>query len=233
MQPIDYLNDVIKPTVKVRFISKRRSEVFYRFDMDNDVQLKNINCNYVFSLPSSKNNNNHLILIDYDKGCFNKDSIKSLFNYIESNNINISDVILNTKPHKLHLFIPLLKYVIKDRGNVIIQMNESEFEPFKDEICEWDWYTYFIVTRGTKDVLLYSRSLKYDKLTAPKCDTYDVTSSIVDNVPTTSGCGDQFLAEIIFCYLYNNYSIENSIISSIIKMKQNIIDLNNKLFNCN
>jgi hypothetical protein len=75
MQPIDYLSDVIEPTVKIRFYSKDKKEVFYRFDRDNTVELRNINCDYLFSTVD-----NSLILIDYDKvrkrehSCYDKDS---------------------------------------------------------------------------------------------------------------------------------------------------------------
>ena len=225
MQPIDYLNDVIKPTVKVRFISKRRSEVFYRFDMDNDVQLKNINCNHVFSQSTSKNNSNHLILIDYDKGCFNKDSVKSLFNYIDNNNIKVDNVFLNTKPHKLNMFIPLLDLVKSKNGTVCIQFNEGEFIPVKAEIERSMWWNYIIVTRGTKDIMLYDLFNSVQTKT-----TFDIKESIVNDVPTTSGCGDIFFANVIYNYLYNKFDMNQSITKTIDVMKQKIINLNHKLF---
>jgi hypothetical protein len=133
MQPIDYLSDVIEPTVKIRFYSKNKKEVFYRFDRDNTVELRNINCDYLFSTVD-----NSLILIDYDKGYINSESIVSLFDYINDNCVKISSLFLNTKPHKISIFKELLNFLhYKYNCKTIIQLNEFEYEPIKDIINDY------------------------------------------------------------------------------------------------
>lgn len=219
MQPIDYINDVLEPTVKIRFYSKSHKRIFYRFDRDNTKLIKNINCNHLFSTVD-----NVLLLIDYDKGIFSEDSIVSLYDYIFNNDIKIETVFLNTKPHKLHLFKELFKFLKLNKScDIIIQLNEFEFEPVKDVIDNLDW-TYLIVTRGTKDIHLYTKYIMQGET------VFDISDSIINDIPTTSGCGDIFFSQVMFNYLYNSLSIENSIQSAVNNMKNILYSLNDKLF---
>jgi len=219
MLPIDYLNDVIEPTVKIRFYSKDKKEVFYRFDRDNTVELKNINCDYLFSTV-----NNSLILIDYDKGYINSESIISLFDYIDNNGIKISSLFLNTKPHKIHIFKEFLDFLYnKYNCKIIIQLNEFEYKPIKNIIDEYSW-SHLIVTRGIKSIHLYNKEITIEKI------DIDISESLVEDIPTTSGCGDIFFSQIIYYYLYNKADILKSIKYAVSNMISHLNDLNHKLF---
>lgn len=223
MQPIDYISDIIKPTVKVRFYSKDKKEVFYRFDMDNDVQLKNINCSNLFNKRIGGINN--LILIDYDKGYLNKYSIKTLFDYIDETGTIVKNLFLNTKPHKIKYYKKLIT-LLKEKFDccITIQLNEFEYEPIKTELSEYNWDN-LIITRGTKPIQLHIKNNDIDII-----EDINIKKSIILDIPTTSGCGDMLLSGIIYSYLYKGYDILESVKSSVSEMKQNIIDLNNKLF---
>ncbi len=219
MQPIDYLNDVIKPTVKIRFISKENKEVYYRFDNDNDVQMRNINCSHLFE----KTVENNLVLIDYNKGYLNKSTIRSLMDYITTNNISFRHMFLNTKPDNITNFKEILGVFKRLGTKVHIQLNEFEYEPIKDVLDGDDYYwSTIIVTRGTKSILL-KESGKVD-------DEIDISGTLVDDVYTTSGCGDLMLSGIIYAILYKNVDIKSAIEFSISKMKESIVNLNIDLF---
>jgi len=225
MQPIDYIRDNIQPTVKVRFFSKKRKEVFYRFDMDNNIQLRNINCSQIFTTPYKTNN---LILIDYDKGYFNKHSTKSLSDYIETG-VNISTLFLNTKPHKIELYKDIIHNLRNNYDcKTIIQLNESEFEPIKDELlADYDW-EYIIVTRGTKSIQLYIK-IENDRNTWTMLDI-SIGYSLVNDIPTTSGAGDIFFSQVIYYYLYFHKNIKAAIDYAVLNMKSHLFELNYKLF---
>lgn len=220
MEPIDFIHDIIKPTVKIRFYSSVSGEVYFRFDHDNNIELKNINCNNLFSTAT-----NDIIIIDYDKGYFNKKSIDTLFDTIYTNNIKINNLFLNTKPANLELYTELLNYLYKDVGcNITIQLNEYEFEPVKDILLsnEISW-SNIIVTRGKNDIHLYDRY-------KPTYTSIDISDAIIDDVHTTSGCGDVFLANVIYYNLYHHKDILESILITTKHMKNIIYDLNKRIF---
>jgi hypothetical protein len=220
MEPIDFIHDILKPTVKMRFYSSANGEVYFRFDHDNHISLKHINCNNLFSCGT-----NDIIIVDYDKGYFNKKSIDSLYETIYTDNININNVFLNTKPENLILYKELLNYLYNTLGcNITIQLNEYEFEPVKDillsNVIMW---TNIIVTRGKGDIHLYN---KYK----PSYTSIDISDTIIDNVHTTSGCGDLFLANIIYYNLYEHMEIHDAIIHTKQYMKNMISNLNKRIF---
>lgn len=219
MKPIDYLNDVIKPTVKIRFISKKNKQVYYRFDRDNDVQMRNINCSHLFE----RNIENNLVLIDYNKGYLNKSTLNSLVDYITTHEIKFKHLFLNTKPDNISNFVELL-HTCDIRGTQVhIQLNEHEYEPIKKLFTSGEYYfTSLIVTRGTKPVWLFDNRGGFKEI--------DISDSLVDGVYTTSGCGDMFLANIIYSTLYRETNMVDSIMFSIRNMKDMIIQLNEDLF---
>jgi len=222
MRPIYYLNDTIKPTVKFRFYSKKQNKIFYRFDIDNDIKMKHINCNYAF-----KEKNNSLILIDYDKGYFTEESIKNLLNDIIYNEWKIDTLFLNTKPHKILYFKELIsKLKSVYNTETIIQLNEKEYEPVKDLIYAYD-YKYLIITRGIKDIIYFDNSNEKEI----KEFKIDISHTIINNINTTSGCGDIFMSMVMYYYIFVEKDISKSINFSIANMKSKIIKLNNKLFN--
>lgn len=220
MRPIYYLNDIIKPTVKFRFYSKEQNKVFYRFDIDNDINMKHINCNYAF-----KEKDNSLILIDYDKGYFTKESIDNLLNDIIENNWKIDTIFLNTKPHKILFFKKLISLLKKTYGTeVIIQLNEKEYSPIKNTIHEYD-YKYLIVTRGINDIMYFEN--ENGRITR---DDIDISHTIINDVYTTSGCGDIFLSMVMYYYIFVEKDILKSLKFSANNMKRKIHKLNDKLF---
>ena len=221
MRPIYYLSDIIKPTVKFRFYSKKMNEVFYRFDYDNDIEMRHLNCNYAF-----KKSNNTLILIDYDKGCFTEESISNLLDDIVYNNWRINTLFLNTKPHKIIYFKKLIsKLKVKYNTETIIQLNDKEYEPIKDIIHTYD-YKYLIVTQGIKNILYFEKKNKKEL----NDYSIDISHTIINNVNTTSGCGDIFMSMVMYYYIFVEKDINKSIKFSIDNMKRKIIQLNDKLF---
>jgi len=218
MQPMDFLRDVIKPTVKTRFYSTDRKDVFYRLDSDNDIQMRNINCDNMFN-PSAENN---LVIIDYNKGYFNKNTVYSLYEYIIENNVKFKRVFINTKPTQLHLFKELLHH-LATFAEITIQLNEFEFEPVKTSIFNDYYWDNLVVTRGKKAVHLY-------KSTINTYNEFNISDIILDDMYTTSGCGDIFLANIIYNMIYNDMTIESSL-SNLKNVKSMLIRLNNDLFN--
>jgi bifunctional ADP-heptose synthase (sugar kinase/adenylyltransferase) len=218
MQPIDFLCDVIRPTVKVRFYSEENKKVYYRLDSDNNVNMRNINCTHMFS----KEADNNLILIDYNKGYLNKNTIHTLYDYLVNNGITFKKVFLNTKPSQLQYYKDLLSYLVID-AEVTIQLNEFEFEPIKDVIFDEYLWNNLVVTRGTKAVHLYKACIN-------QYVAYDIDKIYMDDMYTTSGCGDIFLANIIYNMIYNDSTIEESLVN-IDRVKSLLIRLNNDLFN--
>jgi hypothetical protein len=217
-----YFNNYLNPTVKFRYYSKDNKKVFYRFDCDNDIELRYINCKNYFS------KSNDLILIDYDKGYLTKYSIENLTIDIISNGFRIDRVFLNTKPHKLELYKRLFEhlYDVYDT-DIIIQMNEKEYEPIKDYIHYNIPYKYLIVTRGENSVYLFEKNYKEN---ISKVTEIDISESIIRDVYTTSGAGDIFMSSIMYYYMYKNSNIFDAVSFSTDNMKDRIIELNNKIF---
>lgn len=214
-----YLNDIIKPTVKFRYFSKENNEIYFRFDCDNNINVKYINVDNIF------NENSNLILIDYDKGYLTEDSIKNLTVDIISNNYKIDRLFINTKPHKLKLYKELFYHLYTHcYTDIIIQMNEKEYTPVENEIHNY-FYTNLIVTRGEKNIFLFSKNgteiIKKE---------IDISKNIINNVYTTSGCGDIFFSQVMYSYLFIKDNIEDSIKFSIDNMTKGIIYLNNRIF---
>lgn len=220
MQPIDYIYDVIKPTVKIRFISKKEKQVYFRFDNDNDVNMRNINCDHIFERRVI----NNLILVDYDKGYLNRSTINSLYDYISNNDIQFKHVFLNTKPTNIENYKDLLKLFKKIGALVHIQLNEFEYEPIKDllDSVEYNNWETIIVTRGIKPILLRRCGYKDTEI--------NINTTIVKNAYTTSGCGDMFLANIIYATLYLDQKMTDAIRFATTNITQMIIDLNEDLF---
>lgn len=217
MSPIDYLNDVVKPTVKTRFYSKENKEIYFRFDHDNDVSMRNINCSNFIDTKS--NINGHLILIDYNKGYFNKNTITSLYDYITSNDIKFKKVFINTKPSQLELYKNLIEYFNEINSETTIQLNELEFAPVRDIIFDMG-FTNIIVTKGKNPVDLYNNNT---------IQSFSVKNIILNNMYTTSGCGDAYFSIIIYNMIYKNMSVEDAM-SNMCAMKFLLKRLNDDLF---
>lgn len=219
MFPVDYIYDVIKPTVKIRFISKEYREVYFRQDFDNDIQMRNINCTHLFN-PSVEDN---LILIDYDKGNLNKSTLHSLYTFILNNNIKFKTVFINTKPNNLSNFKNLLKYFKQCDTIVIFQLNEFEFTPIEKQLFSNEYYfSFIIVTRGNKPIRLYFSSGEFIEI--------PVNTELDNLIETTSGAGDIFFACVIYHYLYYKNTVIDSIKHAIELMPDKILKLNNDLF---
>jgi hypothetical protein len=220
MQSVYYLNDIIKPTVKFRFYSKKQNQVFYRFDVDNDIEMKHIDTSYAFN-----EKNNSLILIDYDKGYFTEESIKNLLDDILCNGWKIDTVFLNTKPHKIEYFKKIITELKRVCGaEVIIQLNEKEYDPVKKFIHSYD-YKYLVVTRGTDDIIYFDKD--EEKSVEHRMD---ISHTLINDIYTTSGCGDIFMSLMMYYYIFVENDIKKSIKFSIENIKEKIIKLNNKLF---
>ena len=221
MQPVDYLSDVIKPTVKIRFYSRENKQVYFRFDNDNDIKMRNINCTNLFDKDTNKEN--VLVLIDYNKGYFNKSSIDSLYEYINDNDIVFKKVFINTKPAQLIFYKELLALLSVNRSEITIQLNESEFEPVKDVIFNMN-ITNVIVTKGKNPITLYTKTNdKYNQ------KDYSVKNVILNNMHTTSGCGDIYFSGIMYNMIYKEMLIDEAV-RNMCHMKQLLKRLNDDIF---
>jgi hypothetical protein len=212
---MDDPNSTISPTTKTRFISK--SSVNFRLDDDNKLFLKKIDYSKVFKVESNCNN---LILIDYNKGYFNKPTLDSLLRHIQTNSIKIDKLVLNSKPDNFENFIALINYLYENGTEVIIQQNEAEFVKLKDilysKYCKW---SNLIITYGSHNVQLFTDE--------PTIQSFAVKKV---NAITTSGAGDMLLAGFVYYHIYENFSIDYALSSAIALMPEFILNLNSQLF---
>ncbi len=185
------------PPLKTRVFNNNK--MIYRVDYEKKNNNDQFNKMFNF-IKKNINKFNLLIVSDYNKGTFKKNTYKKLVNLFKKNN---KITICNPKKNNISYY----------NGCDIIVPNEKEFHSFfsknmslNKKIKSYFKYNtmlkYLIITRGSKNVIFSTRN-KISQFKVKKINPSDVT-----------GASDTFIS-ILGIFLKKKYSLKKSIFKAI------------------